>query len=270
MPKKRAPYGDLVMVPSKSMKRELPILVFLPSNYKRTRRRFPVVYKLHGRCGQAELMNERGLREMHGPGVGMLEMADLFHVIIVAPIVGNTFYLDSPLRREVRMSTYVGRELPAFIDAHYRTEAAREGRILAGFSMGGYGAVSTLCRYPRTFSLALSRSGVMDLAFGPKDLGWDNAAAEDMLGSYAENKEAFEANSCFTLVEKIRRRRNTAVVIETGMNEFLVKNNRDFHQKLLDIEFPHVYAEYPCEHTWGRYPLLSLLTHMQQFRETLF
>jgi len=179
--KRAAPYGDLVMVPSPSMDREMPVLVFLPGNYKKSRKRFPVVFKLHGRCGEAAMMNEEGLRTMHNAGVGMLEFADMFHVIIVAPIVGNTFYLDSPLMPEIRMSTYVGRELPDFIDNNYRTEGRREGRILAGFSMGGYGAVSTLCRYPDTFSLALSRSGVMDLAFGPKDLNWDNAAAEDLL-----------------------------------------------------------------------------------------
>ena len=146
--------------------------------------------------------------------------------------------------------------------------ASREGRILAGFSMGGYGAVSTLCRYPRTFSVALSRSGVMDLAFGPKDLNWDNAAAEDMLGSYKEHPDAFEANSCFNLIERIRGRKNTAIVLEVGTKEFLLKNNRNFHQKLLDIEFPHIYAEYPCEHVWGRRPMLDLLCHLQDFRQT--
>ena len=270
MPEPSAPYGDLVMAPSASMDRELPVLVFLPGNYASTDKRFPVLFKLHGRCGDAEKMNEEGLRTMHNPGVKMLELADMFQLIIVAPIVGNTFYLDSPLRPEVRMSTYVGRELPAFIDERYRTEDSRGGRILAGFSMGGYGAVSTLCRYPETFSMALSRSGVMDLAFGPKDLGWDNAAAEDLIGPYAEDPDAFEEQSCFTLIESIKDRDDVAIVLECGQKESLLQSNRNFRQKLLDLDFPHIYAEYPCEHTWGRFPLLSLLCHMQQFRETIF
>jgi len=270
MTESTAPYGDLVMVPSASMDRELPVLVFLPGNYASTDRRFPVLFKLHGRCEQAEKMNEEGLRAMNNREVKLLELADMFQLIIVAPIVGNTFYLDSPLRPDVCMSTYVGRELPAFIDEHYRTEARREGRILAGFSMGGYGAVSTLCRYPETFSLALSRSGVMDLAFGPKELDWDNAVAEELLGSYAEDPEAFEERSCFTLIERIADRDDVGIVLECGQKEFLLQNNRNFRRKLLELDFPHIYAEYPCDHVWSRRALLSLLCHMQEFRETIF
>jgi len=263
-------YGNLVMVPSESMGRELPALVFLPRDYGRTERPFPVVFKLHGSCANAEKVNEEGLRAMHNPGTRMLELADMFQVIIVAPIVGNTFYLDSLVNPDVRISTYIGRELPAFVDAAYRTPGCREGRILAGFSMGGYGAVATLCRYPDTFSAALSRSGCFDLAFGPKELGWDNPVAEDMLGSYAEDPRPFEQNSCFNLIERVKDRDDVGIVLECGVHEFLYKDNQAFHQKLTDLGVRHIYAEYPCDHVWNHRCLLSLLSHLQDFRETLF
>jgi S-formylglutathione hydrolase FrmB len=47
---------------------------------------------------------------------------------------------------------YVAKELPAYIDAHYRTIAKPEGRGLAGHSMGGYGAIRIGMKHPGIFS----------------------------------------------------------------------------------------------------------------------
>ena len=167
-------YGKLETVHSPSMNRDLPVLVFLPSDYASSGKNYPVIYFLHGTNDQP--LTEKGLRTLYSPALGMKETADIFHVIIVTPIVGNSYYLDSPVKKESLFATYTGVELPAFVDSHYRTLANREGRILAGFSMGGYGAVSLLCRYPDTFSVALERSGVMNPATGIEDLDWDDTA----------------------------------------------------------------------------------------------
>jgi S-formylglutathione hydrolase FrmB len=53
------------------------------------------------------------------------------------------------------------RELVPWIDATYRTIAARRGRAIAGVSMGGYGALSYAARHPDTFAAAASFSGAL-------------------------------------------------------------------------------------------------------------
>src|SRR6266487_6909697 len=47
---------------------------------------------------------------------------------------------------------YVTFELPAYIDAHYRTMAGAGRRGLAGHSMGGYGAARIGMKHPDVFN----------------------------------------------------------------------------------------------------------------------
>ncbi|MCK5788998.1 MAG: hypothetical protein KAH32_08360, partial [Chlamydiia bacterium] len=209
-------YGEIEKVHSKVMDRDLPVLVFTPKSYSKKGDKLPVVYLLHGTIGlniDAPL-EEKKLRELYNPDIKIQEAADYYNVIIVAPLVGDTYYLDSPVIKEMRFSTYVGEELPKYIDSKYNTISNRDSRYLAGFSMGGYGAVSLLCRYPDTFSVALNRSGVMNLSALVDDLDWDDnfEPINIMLGNYWDNPKTWHLNSCFNLVNHIRHRDDVAIV----------------------------------------------------------
>lgn len=263
-------YGQVEMVKSKSMKKTLPVLVFLPESYEKSDKEYSVVYFLHGVNDQP--LTEEGLRKLYNPGLKLLEAAEFYKVIIVTPIVGNSFYLDAPLKPENKFATYVGEEVPAHIDKNYRTQANREGRILCGFSMGGYGAVSLLCRYPDNFSVALSRGGAMSLAAGVETLYWDDVGfgLKSLLGDYWDvNRKNYHQNSCLNMINHIRDRDDVAIVLEVGTEDFLYKINAQFREKLLDIDFPHIYAEYPGGHYLDANCLRSLLSHLQYFRKTL-
>jgi enterochelin esterase-like enzyme len=54
---------------------------------------------------------------------------------------------------------YLVRDVVPWADAHLPTIAARSGRVLAGLSAGGYGAVSIGLRHPELFSTLESWSG---------------------------------------------------------------------------------------------------------------
>ncbi|HYW95544.1 MAG TPA: alpha/beta hydrolase-fold protein [Bacteroidales bacterium] len=260
-------YGKLEVIHSNAMNRDLPVLVFLPAHYQKNREQYPVIYFLHGTNDQP--LTEKGLRTLYHPGLKIKEMADMFHVIIVTPIVGNSYYMNSPVKPGNMYATYVGEEIPAFIDDHYRTQPDRDGRILAGFSMGGYGAVSLLCRYPDVFSVALERSGVLNLATAIEDLDWDNnGKLNDLLGDYWTHGENYHLNSCFNLVNHIRDRKDVAIVMEIGRDDFLYKTNYAFHQRLVDLGFKHIYAEYPGGHYLDSNVLMSLFSQLQYFRPT--
>ncbi len=261
-------YGKLEMVHSDTMDRDLPVLVFLPSGYLTGDKHFPVIYFLHGTNDKP--LTEEGIRALYPPSLRMSEIASLFGVIIVAPIVGNSYYMDAPAKPESCFATYAGKELPAFIDNHYRTIANRDGRILAGFSMGGYGAVSLLCRYPDEFSVALERSGVLNPATAIEDLDWDDTGeVRELLGDYWSHGENYHLNSCFNLVNHIRDRKDVAIVMEIGRDDFLYKTNVAFHKRLVELGFRHIYAEYPGGHYLDSNVLMSLFSQLQYFRPTL-
>ena len=116
------------------------VIVFLPPSYaKETKRRYPVVYALHGYSIGAEQWSH----EIHVPqtiegafGQGAQEM------IVVLPdsktVHNGSMYSSSATTGD--FERFIAHDLVAFIDAHYRTIAKRESRGLAGHSMGGYGA----------------------------------------------------------------------------------------------------------------------------------
>lgn len=259
-------YGIFHSLKSDSNHREFPVLVFLPKNYQHGKEEFPVVYMLHGTNQQP--LTEEGIRSMNNPETKILEAADFFQVIIVCPLVGNTYFMNSPIKPEQKIASFIGKELTLFMDNNYRTIKSREGRFLAGFSMGGYGAVSLLCRYPDVFSVAISRAGVMDLDFGIQDSDWDDSS-NNALGSYWDHPKEFSQNSCFTLINHVRDCKDLAIVQEVGREDFLYKCNYRFNQRLNELGFNHIYAEYPGGHQWNKYCLMSMLSHLQVFHNTV-
>jgi len=114
--------------------------VFLPPSYEKDKkRRYPVVYALHGYSIGAE----QWTHEIHVPQTiegavakGSREM------IVVLPdsktIYNGSMYSSSATTGD--FEKYVWSDVVAYIDAHYRTIADRRSRGLVGHSMGGYGA----------------------------------------------------------------------------------------------------------------------------------
>ncbi len=98
--------------------------------------------------------------------------------------VGAGFYLDAtqaPWSARYRMGTYVTKELPALIAAHFPARADREG--IFGHSMGGHGALVCALRNPgryRSVSAFAPISAPMRVPWGQKAfrgyLGEDTAA----------------------------------------------------------------------------------------------
>jgi len=115
------------------------VLVVLPPDYaKNPRKRYPVLYALHGYSIGAE----QWTKEIHVPQTiegGFAKGAR--EMIMVFPdsktVHNGSMYSSSVTTGD--FENFVARDLVRYVDAHYRTIAARESRGLAGHSMGGYG-----------------------------------------------------------------------------------------------------------------------------------
>ncbi len=254
-------YGKLEMIKSSSMNKEFPCLVFLPDNYDGNKK-FKVVYLLHGVNNQP--ITEDGVRTLYNSELDLYELVNFFQVILVAPIVEVSYYIDSKLTKNAKFATFTGEELPIYIDKNYKTLQNRESRILCGFSMGGYGAVSLLCKYPETFSKALSRGGALDPAYAIKDLDWeDTGVVENILGPYWDNMKEYHLNSCLNLINSLAGRDDVGIVLEIGRDDFLWKTNQKFKKKLNELNIPYIYAEYPGGHQFSKESLFTMLTNLK-------
>jgi enterochelin esterase-like enzyme len=128
------------------------VIVMLPPSYgQEKKRRYPVVYALHGYSIGAE----QWTHEIHVPQTvegafakGSQEM------IVVLPdsktVYNGSMYSSSATTGD--FEKFVWHDVVAYIDAHYRTIATRESRGLVGHSMGGYGASRIGMKHPEVFS----------------------------------------------------------------------------------------------------------------------
>lgn len=134
----------------------MPYRIILPSGYSASKqKRYPVIYLLHGLFGSSE--NWTTLTKLPA-------YAKSYEFIIINPEGGDGWYTDSPTKQDDRYESYIVKELIPEIDAKYRTDASRNGRVIAGLSMGGYGALKFGVKYPAMFSLAGSFSGALGAA----------------------------------------------------------------------------------------------------------
>lgn len=259
-------YGDFYTFHSDTMNKDFPVLVFLPENYGKDKKEFPVVYMLHGANGAA--LTEEGVRSIYNPKTGFKEAATDFQVVIVCPLVGNKSYLNSPINKEDKYASLIAFELVRFTESKFKVIKNRENRILAGFSMGAYGSVSLVCRYPDIFSGALARGGGYDSKTMIEELHWDESMSKGVLGSYWEYPQNHHLNSCLNLMNRLKDRKDVCFVIEIGREDFLYRTNKKLEAKLKDLSMPYIYAEYPGGHVFNKNIVYSLLTHLQFFKET--
>lgn len=156
------------------------VLVFLPPSYAtETRRRYPVVYALHGYSIGAEQWG----REIHVPQTiegafaqGAAEM------IVVLPDSktrhGGSMYSSGPTVGD--FERFVAHDLVAYIDAHYRTRPDRRSRGLVGHSMGGYGATRIGMKHADVFGSLYIMS---PCCLSPRGPGQPNSDLEKTLAS---------------------------------------------------------------------------------------
>jgi S-formylglutathione hydrolase FrmB len=126
-------------------------IVFLPPSYKtKKRRRYPVVYALHGYSIGAE----QWTREIHVPQTIEGAFAQGAKEMILVLPDSKTLHNGSMYSSSVTtgdFEKYIAHDVVAYIDAHYRTLPDRNSRGLVGHSMGGYGAARIGMKHPDVF-----------------------------------------------------------------------------------------------------------------------
>ena len=110
---------------------------------------YPVMYLLHGNNGT--LNDWAALGRIQRTADGLIAAGEIPPAIIVMPDAGSTWYVD----RKENMETAVIRDLIARRREEFsRGVATREGRVVGGLSMGGYGALRFALKYPDKFAAA--------------------------------------------------------------------------------------------------------------------
>jgi len=134
---------------SEAMGHDVGYVVWTPPGYdEKTDQRYPVVYFLHGAGG-----NESGdSAGFSGHVAQAIKKGVLPQVLCVFPNGGMSGYRGN-------VESMIVKELIPLIDESYRTVAKPASRAIAGFSMGGSGAVRLIVAHPDLFCAAASWGG---------------------------------------------------------------------------------------------------------------
>jgi len=241
---------DTLDVFSLSMQKTLKVAVTTPSTYQTSQDRYPVIYLLHGGSGSFSDWHQKVTQK----GI-VNQLAETYNVVIVTPGVGPaSYYYDSPLQDSVRYETYMIQELIPLIDSQYRTLAQKESRAITGLSMGGHGAITLAAKHPELFVAAGSMSGVMNIDTDLWKVGEDfrnlrKKGQLEMLGAINYKAPQFNPYTAVGLVDQLKDQ-GVAVIIDCGVDDFLIETNRQMHGILLDKKIAHEYIERPGAHTW--------------------
>lgn len=229
---------------SKLLAREMSYRIIFPKDYKTLEnKRFPVIYLLHGRGGNFQ--DWTNLTKIE-------EYSFAYNFIIVMPDGGKeSWYADNVTLPDEKRESYLIKELIPEIDKQYRTIANRENRIIAGLSMGGYGAVKFALKYSELFSSAGSFSGAMDSVVKTQNYKHLIKSVADVFGE--ENSQARKDNDIFRMISEASAKKIKEfpfIFLVCGMEDHQFQSNRDFSALLIEKKVSHEYRQKNGLHNW--------------------
>jgi len=240
---------DSIEIVSVVMKKTYMAAVVLPDSYKKNKSSYPVLYLLHGGGGHF-----RDWLTLTPDKMLVKNLADQYNLIIVMP-EGEAFgwYLNSPVNKESQFETYIIDEVIGKIDKTYRTVKDRKGRVVTGLSMGGHGSLYLSTRHPDLFCAAGSMSGALDLNWSnwkisPDFLTRVKQGFQTLIGD-TTNMVLYESYSVVSMTDKMKTN-NVKLIIDCGVDDFLIEANRELHHRLVYNHTPHDYTEHPGGHSW--------------------
>src|SRR5712692_172894 len=147
-------YGSL---PSPSLGKDLKFAIQFPPSYEHdAKRRYPVLYFLHGMNGTERDFENR---KVAGAISKMREEGKIGEFIIVAPAGENSFYLNA--KNGAQYEDAIIKDLIPYVEKTYRAIGTPGGRAIQGISMGGWGALLLAFKHPEMFSTVTTHSAAL-------------------------------------------------------------------------------------------------------------
>ena len=236
-------------VKCKSLQRRTSISVILPSDNihflqdaeEIVPKPYRTLYLLHGLYGSDDIFLAN---------TSIQKFAEDNGIAVVIPCGENSFYVDNP-NAHAYYGEYVGQELVDITRNIFPLSDKREDTFIAGFSMGGYGAIRNGLKYSQNFS----KIGMISAALITDDIV-DYVSDDNVLRSRDFYESIFgELNQLKGSDMDPKHLIETAddipdIFMACGNDDFLHDKNVDFYQFLKSKDIDVEFVEAPGEHTW--------------------
>lgn len=220
-----------------------PVRYEYPENREK---RFPVLYLLHGITGHSINWLENTRLALYATHY------DLFIVMVEG---NNGWYTDSATVPADKYESYILQELIPDVEKQFRVSSERDGRAIAGLSMGGYGAIKFGLKHPDMFALAASMSGAFQApSLTEKELKDPGEIRDSILQTFgpadSPTRKANDLNKLARAVSNSQIPSLPFLYLDCGTEDFLFSNSRDFANLLVELKIPHEYRQLPGNHSW--------------------
>ena len=221
-------------------------MAFLPENYFKDKREFPVIYLLHGLFGSFD--NWINL-------TNLADYAKKSQFIIICPEAENSWYVDNLSLKNHFFESYIFDELIPDAEQRFRVIKERNSRIIGGLSMGGYAAFKFAFRRPQSFSAAISMSGAFDI---PKFLINENKQFSELHPYIADafknlSADELRREDLFYLAQKFPVSKISALpyfYFDCGTNDSFIEINRTLSDFFIALGIKHRFLEFSGGHNW--------------------
>lgn len=260
----------IVRIPAPSAGGQRTVRIYTPPSYDTpaaAKRRYPVVYMLHGWPGSDGNLFQLGKAALSADT--LIAEGKMPEVILVSPngagpgLLGRSYWINGADTTR-RLEDFIVKDLVGWVDANYRTLDSASCRAVAGISDGGLAAVNLMLHHPDVFGVCAAHSAdfVIERTF----------STGGIVGKGDEAKRIIDANSpaLYVGTDKVAQRlRGHFIYIDCGTADESIEGSRRFDRQLTELGIAHEYHEYPGSHTWGywrahlKQSLVSITSHMR-------
>lgn len=220
---------------SRELVMDTQLFVILPQEgkfYKKTQEPAKTLILLHGLSDNAASWVRYTSIERY---------AQRYNLVVAMPEVQRSLYLD--MKFGLKYESYIAQELPVILENLFHTSVAREDLMIAGLSMGGYGALRCALKYPEKYSCCASFSGALSFNNDLPDL--KSAIGPELI--YPEDLSGFDLFD-----QAVIKKSNLPRIFMTcGTEDFLYQQNKAFAEKLSKHPIDFTFRDWPGIHEWG-------------------
>ena len=225
--------------------------VYLPDGYDESTEKYPVLYLLHGAKGThlSWVETERG--NMQAIVDAEIASGRCRKMIVVMPNASgegeknagkNMGYFNV---KGWHYMDFFFEEFIPHIDKKFKSLATKDGRAVAGLSMGGGGSVVYAQRHPEIFAACYSTSGLLDHRYRPSipdyyDVGWLYSVAQTSPVEYLRNATA----------EELEKLRSVRWMLDCGDDDKIIFTNLEFFKEMHREKLPVEFRVRDGKHNW--------------------
>ncbi|SER09404.1 S-formylglutathione hydrolase FrmB [Faunimonas pinastri] len=253
-----------LQMPSKILSKAEEFSVYLPPDYDRSKRSYPIVYLMHG--------GEEG-EDADWFRFGKIEVVldDLIDRGVIPPVIAvspdgrrnlenknNTYYMNDA-DGQFRWEDMFVQEFVPYVESQYRAIGTKPTRSILGLSMGGYAALAYSMRHPELFKAAVAMSAayrtdpqIVTMDQAGYDRRYGKAWGMGLKGQDRINAD-YRKYSVLDMVDDLPAAnvKATDFYIDCGSDDKFFDGNVLLHEKLRDMGVKHRFMVREGSHEWN-------------------